>query len=121
MIRAFIPHRHRRLARNMDHCFERLIPLMGARVSHDERGIFISGFGSKAMSHRAAETPARWTRPWWDSQGAKLVFQALGQDRSGDRRLAALWSVEGADIEAEIIELARTLVPQWCGEVAAMR
>ena len=120
MIRRSIPLVHHWRARRMDECLERLFNLMCARVSHDERGAYVSGFGSKAISARAAERPEPWTRPWMESEGARLILRVLEDDRAGPRMLAKLWAVEGAEVEWAIVQQAMMLVPQWCEAVRSV-
>lgn len=120
MIRRSIPLAQHRLARNMDETIERLFSLMCARISHDERGAYVSGFGSKAISVRAAEWPEPRTRPWMEAEGARLILRVLEDDRAGPRMLAKLWAVEGAEVEWAIVQLAKMLVPQWCEAVRSV-
>lgn len=119
MIRPFIPHHQRRLATRMDRCLEGLLNLMCARVTKDKHGLYVCGFDSEALSERAAENPEPGVWPWFESEGAKLIFRAVDEDRAGSRIFATLWMTEGADTEQAIIEHAQRLVPAWCRATSA--
>lgn len=119
MTRPFVPLRYQRRARAMNERLEWLYSLMSARVSYDERGSYISGFGSKAIAARASEWPDTGTRAWLDSEGARLILQALSNDREGPRILATLATTEDADVDWAIVQHAKLLVPAWCSEVGA--
>lgn len=104
----------------MERCLDRLWNLIGVRYGEDERGRYISGFGSRSIIARATEVHEEGTFAWFEAQGALLILAVVEADTAGDRSLASM-DVEFADVEAAIIRRAKLAIPAWTCKLAQER
>lgn len=101
------PYTMSKMTRHLD----RLLHLMGARYGKDERGRYISGFGSAAISFRASGHHEPGSYLWFESEGARLILDVIAEDRAGDRALARL--DPEIDTESMIVQEAKKRVGAW--------